>query len=172
MRTAVFRVFIAISLAGGLLTGISGCGVGGEKLVVIRGRVVENGQPLRLEYGGPRVELSFHPVDAAGNPVPDKMSYSCSVQQDGTFVMDGIGKGIPAGRYKIAVRGEPGSSQYDPRAPKAVGGDIYEGRFSLQKTPFIFEFTSNQEITIDLAKGGGSQQAPPEAQPTDLPSEG
>jgi len=72
-------------------------------------------------------------------------------------VVDGVGNGIPAGRYKVGLRGEPPSGQYDPRAPKAAGGDIFEGKFSLQKTPFTFEFTSNQEITLEIGQAGASE---------------
>jgi hypothetical protein len=140
---------------------LSGCGgIGGEKLVVIRGRVVENGQPIKAggPYGGaPRVEVTFYPVDASGNLDSAKQSWSATVQADGTFVVDGVGKGIPAGRYKVGLRGEPPSGQYDPRAPKAAGGDIFEGKFSLQKTPFTFEFTSNQEITLEIGQAGASE---------------
>ena len=137
---------------------VTGCGgIGGEKLVVIRGRVLENGQPIKAggPYGGaPSVEVTFYPVDASGNLDSNRQTWSATVEADGTFVVDGIGKGIPAGRYKVGLRGEPPSGQYDPRAQKAAGGDIFEGRFSLQNTPFIFEFNSSQEITLEIGQGG------------------
>lgn len=154
-------------VAIGMAVSVVGCGgLGGERLVVIRGRVVEKGQPVSAggpEEGGRRIEVTFYPVDAAGNLAQGKQSWSCTVQADGTFVMDGAGKGIPAGRYKIGLRGQAASGQYDPRAPKAAGGDIFEGRFSLQKTPFVFDFTSNQEITIDIGQAGAAEEAKPEA---------
>ncbi|MCS7238466.1 MAG: hypothetical protein NZ899_09360 [Thermoguttaceae bacterium] len=170
MRDIALKGLIGL-VAIGLILSVVGCGgIGGERLVTIRGRVLEKGQPVRAggpEEGGRRIELTFYPVDEAGNPAQGKQSWSCTVQADGSFVMDGAGKGIPAGRYKVVVRGQAASGQYDPRAPKAAGGDIFEGRFSLQKTPFVYNFTSNQEITIDIGTAEPGEQAakPQEAAP-------
>jgi len=157
MKSQVWVVAL-VSLSVACLWVFSGCGgIGGERLVVIRGRVVENGQPIKAggPYGGaPRVEVTFYPIDEAGNLDNKRQTWSATVQADGTFVVDGVGKGIPAGRYKVGLRGEPPSGQYDPRAPKAAGGDIFEGRFSLQNTPFVFEFNSSQELTLEIGQAG------------------
>ncbi len=141
MKRRWLLAFTALAVIGLLAVGTGCGGIGGEKLVVIRGKVVENGQPVKAggvyEEGGMRIEVTFYPVDAAGNVDQARQSWSCSVQSDGTFVMDGAGKGIPAGRYKVGLRAQPGSSgQYDPRAQKATGGDLFERSLYVTKDAF------------------------------------
>jgi len=143
-----------------LLVGLAGCGGMGERLVTIKGRLVEGGQPVRFEgqeyqVGVARVEVTFWPVDSAGKMVAGGQSWSTSVQPDGTFVMDGAGKGIPAGRYKVGLRHTGAQQQYDPRDPsmKEHGGDLFQGRFTMDKTPFVFDLNTNQEVTLDIGQG-------------------
>lgn len=159
------RVGIVLLAVLGLVLPVVGCGgLGGERLVVIRGKLVENGQPVKAggpyEGEGPEISVTFYPVDAAGNPAKDRQPWSCTVRPDGTFVMDGAGKGIPAGRYKILIQGQPApGTPGAEEAARAMGGDVFKGRFNLQNTPFVYEFTSNQEITLELGTAaGGSEQ--------------
>ncbi len=132
---------------------LAGCG-GGEKLVTVTGKVVEDGQPLAIEEReyrtGGGVEVTFYPLDSAGNVAKQAKSYGTTAKQDGTFVMDGDqGEGIPAGKYRVALRGQS-SSGYSPTAPSQ--GDRWGGKFDAGNSPFTFDIQENQEIVLDVSQ--------------------
>ncbi len=94
--------------------------------VVIKGRVVKGGQPIHV----PRPDISYGLVEVSliaegsqagtsGEPV--------SMNLDGTFEVSGIGKGLAAGKYKVAVR-----QLIDAK-------DSFGGVFSAAKTPITIE---------------------------------
>jgi predicted small lipoprotein YifL len=164
----VIRIAVVMAVA----TALAGCGGGGPRRVIVKGRVVEGGKPLELKgdqfkAGAIGVEVTFYPLDASGKVDQTKQSQGTRVREDGSFTLDGeLGKGIPVGKYKVALRFS------DPmyRTPKGQG-DRWEGKFALDKTPFTFDVQdASKEIVIDIGAGGGGAPAPggqaaPEAKP-------
>jgi hypothetical protein len=137
----------------------AGCG-GGVKRVTVTGKIIDGGAPLNLtgrdyQEGAASVEVRFYPADEALTTLVASMpiSLSARAKPDGTFVMDGgDGKGIPVGKYKVAVTNR--NMTMDRRSgSKAAGqGDVWEGRFSAEKTPFTFDVQAPQEVVLDIAK--------------------
>jgi hypothetical protein len=93
---------------------VVGCGdsAPGDNLptVKVRGKIVRNGVPLKLKEdpklplppGDPGGSITFIHTDGPkiGQEQPGKLNSA-----DGTFEMTGAnGKGIPAGKYKVALR--------------------------------------------------------------------
>ncbi len=140
---------------------LAGCPGMGAKKVKVTGKIVKNGQPLTLqgpeyEEGGAGIDVTFTPVDASGNVDKERQAFSTRADANGTFVMDGDGSGIPAGKYKVSLVHEAGAMEMMQRGD-ASGGDLFGGKFSLQNTPFVFDIQNDQEITLDVgsASGGG-----------------
>jgi hypothetical protein len=124
-----------------VLTGLaaSGCGSGGA--IRVKGTVTNNGQPLSVSDKG-MVQVIFIPDD------PEKAgdTYPANVNPDGTFEVPGKeGKGIPPGKYRVAVR------QLDPYPTK----DKLKDKFSPEKTPIVRDVAS-REVNIDIANVSGS----------------
>lgn len=178
---SVVQRVVGIAVVVALGVALAGCGGGGPRRVIVKGRVMEGGKPLELKgdefkAGAVGVEVTFYPVDAAGKVDAGKQSYGTRVREDGTFVLDGeLGKGIPVGKYKAALAFR--DTMY--RSPKGQG-DRWEGKFALDKTPFTFDVQdASKEIVIDVGSAGGgapgpADQATPEAKPKDeaKPKEG
>ncbi|MCR4415429.1 MAG: hypothetical protein NUV77_23720 [Thermoguttaceae bacterium] len=140
--------------------GILGCGTQ-EKRVIVTGKVSEGGKPLDLsgkEYKvhAKAVEVTFYPVDSAGKVLQNKPTYGATVQADGSFKIEGEnGTGLPVGKYKVGV------VHRDPmyRTPKGQG-DRFDQRFSLEKTPFVFDIQESKSIELDVSAGGGAAPNP------------
>jgi hypothetical protein len=127
-------------LAAGLcLWVLSGCGGNGR--LRTKGRVVKGGVPLTVpeeEY----VRVTFFPVTADGKP--PKNTYAVRYNgADGTFRAVGPdGKGIPPGKYRIAVEHEGKKRR-----------DLLQGAYDGDRSPFVFDVdSSTKEIVIDLDK--------------------
>jgi hypothetical protein len=133
MRNRSFVVFVVVA---GLLAG--GCGGSGK--LQTRGRVLKGGQPFTLpedEY----VRLTFVPVVEKGGQAMDLYVAEYN-RADGSFKVAGKDlKGMPPGKYKIAVEHLKSRT------------DLLKGAFSEANTPFFCEVkTLADEVTIDLAK--------------------
>jgi hypothetical protein len=136
--------------------GILGCGTQ-EKHVVVTGKVLEGGKPMDLsakEYQvrAKAVEVTFYPVDSGGKVLQGKPTFGATVQADGSFKLEGEkGKGIPTGKYKVEL------VHRDPmyRTPKGQG-DRFEQRFSVEKTPFVFDIQESKSIELDVSAGGAA----------------
>lgn len=173
MSVAQRVVGIAVVLA--LAVALAGCGGGGPRRVIVKGRVLEGGKPLELKgdqfkAGAVGVEVTFYPLDAAGKVDQSKQSYGTRVREDGSFVLDGeLGKGIPVGKYKAALAFR--DVMY--RSPKGQG-DRWEGKFALDKSPFTFDVQdASKEIVIDIGSAGGGAPGPAgQAEPGGQPKEG
>lgn len=168
----LIRLAVVVALA----VAVAGCGGGGPRRVIVKGRVVDGGKPLELQgdefkAGAIGVEVTFYPLDNAGKVDQSKQSYGTRIREDGTFLLDGeLGKGIPVGKYKAALRFS------DPmyRTPKGQG-DRWEGKFALDKTPFTFDVQdAGKEIVIDISSGGsgGAAGTPGEGAQPPKPSGG
>ncbi|MCS7306311.1 MAG: hypothetical protein NZ602_14535 [Thermoguttaceae bacterium] len=126
----------------GLVLGVLiGCGgKGQEPAVRAKGRILMNGKPLAVspqnrEVGIGYVRVEFYRLGPDGKPQdpPEGMV----VNEDGSFEL--MGRGIPPGKYRIAVY------QYDP-------DDKLGGRFDKDRSPIVREVTGKEDLVIDLAK--------------------
>ncbi len=139
---------------------VVGCG-SQEKSVVVTGKVLEGGKPMDLsseEYKvrAKAVEVTFYPVDSAGKVLQNKPTYDATVEADGSFKIEGEkGKGLPVGKYKVGI------VHRDPmyRTPSGQG-DRFDQRFSVEKTPFVFDIQESKSIDLDVSAGGGAAPKP------------
>src|SRR5438067_2358897 len=104
---------------------VVGCSRGDGKLKVT-GTVLKGGAPLKVpeeEY----VRVTFFPVTPDGGP--PKNTYAADFNRgSGTFrATGGDGKGIPPGKYRVAVE------------HLKNGGDALKGAFDGDRSPFVFE---------------------------------
>jgi hypothetical protein len=139
------------SLCALLCMAVAGCG-GGEKLVTVTGKVLQDGQPISIENyeeGVESLSVAFIPLDEGGNPKADARSYSHDVQEDGSFEIRGdMGDGIPVGKYRVAV------SRVSEAAEEEGGDDLWKGKFGPENSPFVFDINGSHDVEIDIAKTG------------------
>jgi hypothetical protein len=117
-------------------------GCGGSKqepAVRAKGRILMNGKPLAVspqnrEVGIGYVRVEFYRLGPDGKPQdpPEGMV----VDENGYFEL--MGRGIPPGKYRIAVY------HYDP-------DDKLGGRFDKDHSPIVREVTGKEDLIIDLA---------------------
>jgi len=109
---------------------VLGCGGGGG---AVKGKVLKGGQPLKVSDKG-MVQVRF---------INESDGFTAPVGPDGSFTLTGNeGKGIPAGKYKIAVLA------YDPYPTK----DLLAGKFSAMATPVNKDVKPGDDVVIDLDK--------------------
>jgi hypothetical protein len=100
--------------------------------VIVAGKVLKGGQPLAV----PRADVGFGMIEVA--LVPENASIgpreTATASSDGSFEVLGMGKGVPPGRYKLAI------FQRD----KGVDSDALEGAFSDEKTPISVDVTKDK----------------------------
>jgi|YNPMSStandDraft_1061717.scaffolds.fasta_scaffold43994_2 hypothetical protein len=140
-RERVARVVFCLLAWGSLVGLLIGCGgKGQEPAVRAKGRIVMNGKPLvvspqnrQVGIGYVRVEFyRLGPDGRTGDPVGGMV-----VDENGYFEL--MGRGIPPGKYRIAVY------HHDP-------DDKLGGRFDKDHSPIVREVTGNEDLIIDLAK--------------------
>jgi hypothetical protein len=121
----------------------------GPKGVTVRGRLVQNGQPLKVL---PREEIivGFSPEGA----VPDQVAHGASTDlvkpDDGSFVLTGRNKmGLPPGKYTVSISSMVGYSG-DNRFEKMLAG----------KPPLVVEVgpEEGQAFVIDVDKWTATKQ--------------
>jgi len=122
---------------------VSGCG-GVDRKLKAKGKVVKGGVPFTVpeeEY----VRVTFYPIPEDGGRA--KNSYVAAYDRtDGNFTVVGPdGKGLPPGKYRVAVEHE--------RKRK----DLFDGAYDAERSPFVVEVNSgSKEFVIDLATPGGA----------------
>ena len=134
------RLALAILMTG-LLAAVGGCNSNG--LRIVKGRLVNNGEPLQVSEQGV-VQIAF---EYATNP---DGGFVATVGPDGNFAIEGpTGKGIRPETYRISV------VQLDPYP----GKDLLKGKFSSKSTPITMAVDGKSELLIDLAQydGGGNK---------------
>jgi len=137
-----------------------GCGGGKEAdLVVVKGRLVDKGQPFALDANKVPLPKGAHgtPPGTSGSSAlqvifisgDTKEQFPASTNADaGTFEVLGYeGKGIKPGRYKIAVVGRIGISPDTP--------DYFKGLFTPEKTQILRDVKAGEEVVIDISKPQG-----------------
>ena len=122
-----------------------GCGDDVPKGVVVKGKLVKGGQPLAV----PRSDIGLGWVQL--ELIPDGKTEGAETtraKEDGSFEFLGEGKGIPAGKYRLAV-------YHFEQGPQA---DSLKGLFSAQTTKIEVTVPGDKTAfdagTIDLATHG------------------
>ncbi len=115
----------------------AGCdGYKPPKGVVVTGKVVKDGKPLevpRRDVGLGSVEVRIVPM---GDETQKRGIETSHAEKDGTFKIVGAGRGVPPGKYRVAVLHQN----------QGFGSDALNGAFSDTKSP----------IEIEVPKSGGS----------------
>src|SRR5262245_14135451 len=102
MGSVVRSIRYILIVALGLLVS-SGCG--GDGRLTTRGRIVKGGTPFTVPEGE-HVRVTFFPVTADNKP-PLNTYIATYSRADGTFRASGPDeKGVPPGKYRIAVEHE------------------------------------------------------------------
>ena len=116
----------------GLACLVVGCG---SKGIEAHGRLVKSGTPF-LPSNEETVHIAFFPAEDAG---ANSKSYVVNFNRtEGTF--RAIGKGMPPGKYRVAVSITKGRK------------DELKGAFSAKDSPLLCDVVSaSEEITLDLA---------------------
>ncbi len=118
---------------------LAGCGANDGKMNVT-GKVLKGGAPLSVpeeEY----VRVTFFPVTDGG--APPKNTYAASYDRGaGTFKAIGAdGKGIPPGKYRVAVEHLKGR------------GDALKGAYDGDRSPLVFDIDRKTgPLVLDLDK--------------------
>jgi hypothetical protein len=112
---------------------IGGCG---ESMATVKGKVVEDGKPMRFESNQAAIQLTL--VDQDGK-LDNKHSYTAVVNDDGSFEVVASGGELVLGNYQVAVLLRGGDPKYKVLAPP--------------DSPLRRELKSGKnEIIVDLAK--------------------
>jgi hypothetical protein len=125
-------------IATALMGVCAGCSQGDGRLNVT-GKIVKGGAAFTVpedEY----VRVTFFPITAGG---PPKNTYAASYNRnDGTFrAIGGDGKGIPPGKYKVAIEHEKNKR------------DQFKGAYDGDRSPFEFDIDrKTKPLVIDLDK--------------------
>ncbi|MGQ9576189.1 MAG: hypothetical protein ACUVUC_12805 [Thermoguttaceae bacterium] len=124
------------------------------KVVIVRGKVVDAGQPIqglqakpdpKNPYGG-YLEVRFLKYDEKGKRVAGADTYSARADPTGAFELKGrFQRGIPPGKYRIGVH------LWDKYPEK----DRLKGKFEDVDSPIVREVTGQEEIIIDISKPEG-----------------
>jgi hypothetical protein len=140
----------------------SGCG--GGNAVWVTGKLLKGGSP----YKPPTDQIVY--VTFVAMEIKDESGKSVAAgdqlmanldQASGSFSVPGKeGRGIPPGKYRIAVTQKMTREAFDASNPKPRKGmkgvdretDTLGNKFSIDTSPIIREVTGAQEIVIDLDK--------------------
>ncbi len=126
-----------LPVAGCLLL-LAGCS-GGPSLVTVRGKLTNGGKPLIPDHKG-GVNINFAPVPPIGKTYPGMYN-----PDDDTYEVTGDGKGIPEGKYKVAI-----SLMSISPTPEL---DAINKKYGFDKTPIEVEVKGPAaNIDIDLSK--------------------
>jgi hypothetical protein len=139
------RIRTVLIFVGLCLLVLSGCGPSGA---IVNGKVILPGDVKLTDTDMAR--LSFIPEGKKGQVYPANVSKS-----DNTFVAHGTGKrGIPAGKYTIAVDLQPDLGSSDSKKRSALFDPINK-KYDAVHSKLTYEVTaeSPQSITVDLVKG-------------------
>lgn len=134
------RHLICFAALAGLFVGLAGCG---PALGKVKGKVVENGQPVEIDG---QAALMFTLLNADGNPDTSK-SYSIPLEKDGSFELVVSGGAVPPGKYLVSF------TVNAPKSDKGLGR--FRDRFPYPDSKLRQEVKAGaNDVTIDLAKPG------------------
>jgi hypothetical protein len=109
----------------------------------LKGRVVENGQPVGVP---PQTALMFTKV-GPDDKLDANKSYTANISPDGSFEVVASDGRLPPGKYAVSIE-SPG---------KGTGGVLkYKEKYKLPGSPFRVTVAAGQnELTVDLAQPPG-----------------
>jgi len=147
-RVAPWLVLASLAILAG------GCG---PRLVIPRGRLTKGGEAFRCE-NGLAVHLTFITLAATPSPAPadaaqaptDAGAYPAEYYRDGTFRVVGVdGKGLPPGKYRVAVQAIKQKK------------DLLEGAYGAQNSPLTCEVKgASEELHLELGEAKGVSSDP------------
>jgi hypothetical protein len=128
---------VRVSLIVAIVVGAAGCGSGTIKA---KGRVTKSGGPFKAEPSDMLLVTFLSQEPPKKGSGQDAFPANVN-REDGSFQVQGpFGKGIPPGKYRISVK--------QIRRNK----DVLKGAFEGEKSPFVKDVTSTDEIILDLDK--------------------
>lgn len=150
---------LALVVGAAFATGCGSDGGAAAGKTIVKGKLVKGGNPYALDQS--KVKLpkggTGLPPGVSGESVlqvvfistEGKEQFQAKTNPDaGTFEVEGTdGKGIPPGRYKIAITARVGFSPGDP--------DLFDGKFSPEKTQILRDIKPGDEVVIDIDKPQG-----------------
>jgi hypothetical protein len=157
------RTFASLLLliAGVML--ISGCG-GSSNAVWVKGKLLKGG----ARYAPPEghlVSVTFVAMeiqDRAGKTLKSNEPFEADYKdEDGSFTVPGQeGRGIPPGKYRIAVTQKMLREAFEAAKPKAKPGqkpitretDFLDDRFGQSTSPIVREIKGPSDLVIDMDK--------------------
>ena len=157
-------VALAVLLAA--LAAPTGCGSG--PTVDVTGKLLKGGRP----YAPPKDQVvtvtlvGLETRDASGNLVKGDERFVADLDDGAmTFAVRGDGgRGIPPGKYRVAVTQKYTREAFEAARSKLKKGvdretDLLENRFSVEASPIAREIDKSQELVIDLETE--AKNAPP-----------
>jgi hypothetical protein len=158
------RSSLVLAILAAPLIAPAGCGPG--ETVRVTGKLTRGG----ARYVPPkdhRVSVTFVALevrDASGKLVKDNQPYLAELDPDaGTFRVPGAeGRGIPRGKYRVAVTQKMAREAFDALGPQARKKgvtretDTMGNRFGLESSPILREIDGPADLEIDLEKPAGS----------------
>jgi hypothetical protein len=137
---------LAVTVA--LLCFASGCGSKdktAEGRTKPKGRILENGLPVtidssKLPPGDPGLQITF--IRLGSVDAGEEIDAQVTDAAQGTFELIGAdAKGIPPGKYRVAVTIAPHGS-----------ADALKGKYSREKSKIEVEVEEGKDLVIDLAR--------------------
>ncbi|MCS7021217.1 MAG: carboxypeptidase-like regulatory domain-containing protein [Gemmataceae bacterium] len=122
----------------------SGGGVG-EGRTKPRGRILENGLPIKIDTsklppGDPGLQVTF--IKLGGVDAGTEYEAVVTDSANGAFELIGKdGKGIPPGKYRVVITLAPFGSE-----------DMLKGRFSRERSKIEIEVKPGEDVVIDIAQ--------------------
>lgn len=110
-----------------------------------RGRVLENGLPIKIDTsklppGDPGLQVTF--IKIGGVDAGTEYQAVVTDSATGSFELVGIdGKGIPPGKYRVAITLAPFGSE-----------DLLKGKYSRDKSKIEIEVKPGEDVVIDIAQ--------------------
>jgi hypothetical protein len=157
------RNAMVVALLIAPLATISGCGGSGNN-VWVTGKLLKGGAKY-VPPQGQFVNVTFVGLeiqDDSGKVVQSAEPFQADLdQENGTFSVPGTeGRGIPPGRYRVAVTQKMSRETFDAAKPKLKKGvnretDTLGNQFGLGSSPIIREVKTGGEFLIDLDKPAG-----------------
>ena len=139
-----------------------GCGSGNT--VWVTGKLVKGGATYTPPTGQ-LVDLTFVGLeiqDASGKTIKDNEPFQADLDQTtGKFSVPGKdGRGIPPGKYRVAVTQRMTRETFEATVPKPKKGaarntvnretDMLGDKFSVENSPIVREVRASQDLTVDL----------------------